>query len=314
MTQLPIVGTEHPKLSLAKTEGHKTRAKRVCYKCSAPFVRAKQSRVGVSHFAGPIGAVERDCSVRQSAPKEIMNKVSVSNAYPIPPKPEHGTSVTTAFHQIRDLIVHGRLSPGTWVVEGDLAERLNISRTPVRAALHWLQHDGYVQEHRTANKCRIVVAPLTKEDAGELYSIIGHTEGLAGRMVAAEPEVERRALAEKLAVLNRKMAAITANTSGAGSVFDLDREFHAQIVEAGAGPRLLQLHHAIEPQAERYWRLYASSILHDLSLTVAEHQDIIEAVRAGDADTLEKSLQLNWRHGWERVSKVIDVFGERGSW
>lgn len=232
----------------------------------------------------------------------------------LPDKPEHGMSVTTAFQQIRELIVHGRLSPGTWIVEGDLADRLNISRTPVRAALHWLQRDGYVHEHRTANKCRIVVAPLTKEDAGELYSIIGHTEGLAGRMVASLPENERLELAAKLTTLNKQLGAIRENSTGAGSIFDLDREFHCLIVEAGAGPRLLTLHRAVEPQAERYWRLYASSILHDLSLSVAEHDVIIAALKKGDADGLEKALQLNWEKGWERLGKVIDVFGERGSW
>ena len=38
-------------------------------------------------------------------------------------KPEHGTSLITAFREIRELIVHGRLSPGTWILEADLAER-----------------------------------------------------------------------------------------------------------------------------------------------------------------------------------------------
>lgn len=232
----------------------------------------------------------------------------------MPPKPEHGTSVTTAFQQIRELIVHGRLSPGTWVVESDLADRLNISRTPVRAALHWLQRDGYVHEHRSANKCRIVVAPLTKEDAGELYSIIGHTEGLAGRRVAGLPAAQRKVIADKLASLNKKLAQITANTTGAGSIFDLDREFHRLVVEAGAGPRLLALHRAVEPQAERYWRLYASQILHDLKLSVSEHDSIIEKIRSGDGEGLEKALQNNWEQGWIRLGKVIDVFGERGSW
>jgi DNA-binding GntR family transcriptional regulator len=245
-----------------------------------------------------------------SLPTQNFRKVAPT----LPDKPEHGMSVMTAFQQIRELIVHGRLSPGTWVVEGDLAERLNISRTPVRAALHWLQRDGYVHEHRTANKCRIVVAPLTKEDAGELYSIIGHTEGLAGRMVASLPEKLRMDLSKKLTALNEQLGAIRENSTGTGSIFDLDREFHCLIVEAGAGPRLLTLHKAVEPQAERYWRLYASSILHDLRLSVAEHEAIIAALRRGDANELEKALQLNWQKGWERLSKVIDVFGERGSW
>src|ERR1700761_4285807 len=100
------------------------------------------------------------------------------------PKPEHGTSVLTALKQVRELIVHGKLSPGTWIVEGELAKRLNLSRTPARAALQWLQQEGYVREHRTANKSRMVVSPLTKEDAAELYAIIGRVEGLAGRNTA----------------------------------------------------------------------------------------------------------------------------------
>ena len=93
-----------------------------------------------------------------------------------PPRLVHGTSVLTAFQQLRELIVHGKLSPGTWIVEGDLAKRLHVSRTPVRAALNKLQQEGYVREHRMANKSRMIVAPLTKEDAAELYSVIGRLE------------------------------------------------------------------------------------------------------------------------------------------
>jgi len=243
-----------------------------------------------------------------------MAKLSSNDTHALPPKPEHGTSVSTAFQQIRELIVMGRLSPGTWVVEGDLAERLNISRTPVRAALHWLQRDGYVHEHRSANKCRIVVSPLTRDDAAELYGIIGHVEGLTGRNAASFPEAERHALAGKLRLANSCFAVAKDNGSGSGSIFDLDREFHSLIVEAGAGPRLLALHRSVEPQAERYWRLYASSALHDLQLSVTEHESIIKALEAGDADKLEQTLQLNWMRGWERLSKIIDAFGERGSW
>src|SRR5215469_884665 len=106
-------------------------------------------------------------------------------------KAEHGTSLLTAFREIRELIVHGKLSPGTWIVEGDLAEHLGMSRTPVRGALHWLQREGYVLEQKSASKSRMFVAPLTKDDAKELYSIIGRIEGMAGREVAALPESDR---------------------------------------------------------------------------------------------------------------------------
>ena len=47
-------------------------------------------------------------------------------------KAEHGTSLLTAFREIRELIVHGRLSPGTWILEADLAEAVKIFRSRQR--------------------------------------------------------------------------------------------------------------------------------------------------------------------------------------
>lgn len=231
-------------------------------------------------------------------------------------KTEHGTSLLTAFREIRELIVHGKLSPGTWIVEGDLAERLGMSRTPVRGALHWLQREGYVLEQKSASKSRMFVAPLTKDDAQELYAIIGRIEGMAGREVAGLAESERAAIAEKLRGINQKLADIVADgrTSAAGGIFDLDRSFHRTIVAAGAGPRLTVLHNAIEPQTERYWRLYASSIINDLHLSVEEHEGIISAIEEGDPNRVERGLKLNWENGSQRLARVIEMFGERGSW
>jgi DNA-binding GntR family transcriptional regulator len=229
-------------------------------------------------------------------------------------KREHGTSVLTALHQVRELIVQGKLSPGTWIVEGELAKRLHLSRTPARAALQWLQQEGYVRVHRTANKSRMIVSPLTKEDANELYAVIGRLEGLAGRKTAALPKAERAPIAQKLKDLNHTLEEILGNPSRQAEIFDIDRDFHRLIVESGAGPRLKSLHKTIEPQVERYWRLYASSIIGNLQLSIDEHNEIIAALLAGDADRMERALQTNWSKGCERLAHVIDVFGERGSW
>jgi DNA-binding GntR family transcriptional regulator len=226
-----------------------------------------------------------------------------------------GNNLRKAFYEIRELIVHGKLSPGSWIVEADIAHHLSMSRTPVRSALHWLQREGYVIEHKNARKSRMVVAPLTKEDAGELYSIIGHVEGLAGRRTAALPKAGRTEIAARLKGYNNQLREIlAARDSRAAGIFDFDRNFHRTIIDSGAGPRLLALHKSIEPQAERYWRLYASSIINDLHLSVAEHDEIIAAIVAGDADRVERGLQVNWENGCERLARVIDIFGERGSW
>jgi DNA-binding GntR family transcriptional regulator len=229
-------------------------------------------------------------------------------------KAEHGTSLLTAFGEIRELIVHGRLSPGTWILEADLAERLNMSRTPVRGAIHWLQREGYILEHRNVKKSRMIVAPLTKEDADELYLIIGHLEGIAGRGVADLPASERKTLCAQLRKLNASLSEISQGNGQPNEIFELDRNFHRLIVKHGAGARLTTLHKAIEPQTERYWRLYASSIIKDLHLSVKEHDEIVRAIETGDADRVETGLQQNWLKGAERLGHVIDVFGERGSW
>src|ERR1700733_14138592 len=154
-----------------------------------------------------------------------MKKKTKATSAPIErAKAEHCTSPLAAFHEIRELIVHGRLSPGTWSVEADLAERLNMSRTPVRSAIHWLQREGYVLEHRQVSKSRMIVAPLTKEDANELYLIIGRIEGIAGRGAAQMDEPKRLALAKELTAINENLRNIAEGRSGhAGDIFDLDR-------------------------------------------------------------------------------------------
>src|SRR6186713_59440 len=102
-------------------------------------------------------------------------------------KVENTSSVTKAFQELRELIVRGNLPPGAWIVEAEIAERLGLSRTPIRGALQWLHREGYVVEHKGNRKARIVVAPLTREDARELYMIVGDLEALAGTLAVTLP-------------------------------------------------------------------------------------------------------------------------------
>jgi len=228
---------------------------------------------------------------------------------------EHGTSVDSAFLRIRDLIVQGRMAPGTWIVEGGLCEHLHMSRTPVRGALYLLQREGYVLEQRNGRKSRMIVAPVTKEDANDLYPIIGRIEGLSGRRAAALPAEQRKELAAELEKVNARLRKIADDRSLNGpEIFELDHAFHRLLIDVGAGPRLKALHRSIEPQTERYWRLYASSIINELHVSVEEHVEIIAALVAGDPDRLEKALVVNWENGCKRLATVIDIFGERGSW
>lgn len=231
------------------------------------------------------------------------------------PAKEYGTSTKTAFTAIRELIVQGRLAPGSWTVESDLCARLGLSRTPVRAALQWLQYEGYVVSHGTGAKSRMMVTPLTMRDANELYMIVGHIEGIAGRLTSLLPPKSRNPVVATLRKLNSQlMRAASSQHPKPGHFVDVDTAFHDRIVEAGSGSRLLAIYNAIKPQTERYWRLYSTSITDGLTESCEEHERIIEAIANGDADSTERSLRMNWEKGAERLAKAIAAFGERGSW
>ena len=225
------------------------------------------------------------------------------------------SSATRAFTELRQLIVRGHLPPGSWVIEAHVAERLGLSRTPIRAALQRLQQEGYVVSQPGARRSRVLIAPLTREDARELYAIVGHIEEFAAPLIAALPSRERAALADRLAAFNGELHEIASRTpADPRRVFDIDKAFHAAFVAAAGGARLGVLHQTVTPQVERYWRLYASSIINELHLSVAEHNEIIRGTRRGDADIIASGLRRNWAGGFERISRLIDVFGERGSW
>src|SRR4051812_48826153 len=113
-------------------------------------------------------------------------------------KADRGHSLRLTFDRLRAMIVTGKLSPGTWIIEVELADRLGISRTPIRGALHWLQREGYVVAAGNGSKNRMLVAPLTKEDACELYSIIGHLEGLAARLTSQLAAPNRKETIQQL--------------------------------------------------------------------------------------------------------------------
>src|ERR1700751_359477 len=219
-------------------------------------------------------------------------------AVPMPAKKLRTNSQDLAFKHLHEMIVTGRLAPGTWMIEADIADRLGLSRTPVRGALHWLQREGYVIPAGKGNKSRLVVAPLTKDDAHDLYAIIAHLEGLAGRQTTQLPQKVRAAIVRQLKEFNDALAELSrAKRSEPNRIFELDLSFHRTIMEASAGPRLKEIHRIIQPQAERYWRLYSSAIVDKLNLSVSEHHEIIKALSSGDPDRAEKGLQTNWQNG-----------------
>ena len=226
-----------------------------------------------------------------------------------------GESIGRAYDQLRELIVHGRLAPGSRIVESEIAERLRVSRTPVRSALHRLRQEGYVAALDRAKEQRLIVAPLTQEDGRELFYIVGQIEGLAAREAAERPAPQRLALGRRLRAFNDELGEVArAPRPDLLRIFDLDAAFHRAYVEDAAGARLLGLHDAIKPQAERYARLYTSALVNEIATSVAEHAVVVRRVEDGDAAGAEQAVQVNWRNAAGRLARVIGTLGERGTW
>ena len=221
-----------------------------------------------------------------------------------------------AYEYIRKKILVGEYPLGSALRTNRLAVEIGVSRTPIRAALHRLKQEGYIQvASGSGSKARLSVAPLTQDDARELYQIVGHLEGLAARSTAQlEPKL-KAAVVQKLKELNDGLRELAdSRRADPNRIFDLDMNFHQTIVEASAGPRLSVLLRAVKPQAERYWRLYTTAILDQLGISIGEHLLIIQGIENGDGAGAERAVLLNWENGADRLARVIESLGERGSW
>lgn len=219
------------------------------------------------------------------------------------------------YRQVRDLIIALKLSPGAPLSESDLTARLRVSRTPIREALHRLQQEGFAVVHRVGATSRMVVAPMTIEDMRELHAILGVLEGLAARAAAQLPEQSRVALAAHLYDLNDRLRdAWKAGSSRVRDAQDLHVQFHRAFVEAAARRRLLSELNALQPQVERYERVYTGALASEFSESLQEHALIVDAMAKGDPEEAERCVVNNWRRGTERYVRIVQNFGERGSW
>lgn len=223
--------------------------------------------------------------------------------------------VVSAYQQLRDLIVSGRLPPGMRLVETELARRLGFSRTPIRGALRVLSREGYVVSIDDGKRRRLMVAPLSVADARELFGIVGAIEGLGASAAACLPERKRRRLVAELRGFDETLlAAAREDPPDSAEIFDLFTRFHLRYVETAAGPRLRRLHDSIKPQAARYRRLYSMEGPDDrIAASIEEHKAIVRAIEDGDTDEARHAVERNWLNAANRLATAIKAAGGDGA-
>lgn len=235
---------------------------------------------------------------RRAAPKLVHRKEATSSAY----------------RRVRDLIVSGRLGPGAPLVEVELSQRLGVSRTPVRAALQRLQQEGFVTASRAGSKLRASVASLTAGDLHEIFLIVGALESAAARLAAGLEPRRRAALSTSLGRLASDLRhAIATRPPDLARAHGLRVRFHRAFTQAAVGPRLRAELDVLQPQAERYQRLYAGAVVDGFD-EAGEHEAIVAAIRTGDEESAERAVKRTWRESAERHRQIMTILGERGNW
>lgn len=205
-----------------------------------------------------------------------------------------GQDVALAYRSVRDAILHGEIPAGTTMSQVQLAKRLELSRTPLREAVRFLQHEGLI---RVEPNRRLLIAPFSAEDVEQLYLMRVVLEATAVRITV--PHFGPADVAEMKGLM-AQMEHFAEGTDFAG--FEAPhRRFHALLV-SGGGERLVRTVKELSDHAERYRRAYLDSGPSTYAIVSAEHGEILAAAAEHDA---QNTAALLASHYWRTAHSVI---------
>ncbi|QUQ72086.1 GntR family transcriptional regulator [Kutzneria sp. CA-103260] len=190
-----------------------------------------------------------------------------------------------ALATIRQAIVSGDLVPGEAIRDLDLAERLGLSRTPVREALSHLAEEGLVESKPHSYTRVTPIDPVAVRDA---LQVVQAMHGLALRL--AVPLLTADHLSLMRAANSRFHAALTAGEIA--GAFSADDDFHRVPVEACANFAVAATIQRYTPLVRRLeYQRFSSSCGAD---SVAMHEEIVLACEQGDGDLASRLAEHNW--------------------
>jgi DNA-binding GntR family transcriptional regulator len=206
----------------------------------------------------------------------------------------------TAARKLRSEIVSGELPSGSRLAEAAVAQRLGVSRVPVREALVLLEREGLIEFTPTGRAC---VKELSPRDFEELYVLRLALEPVAARLAAPALKADCSRLEKNLAATRRARSLREVTT--------LDLEFHEIILEASGNRRLLTLWRSLRGELElwlgRLHRHHQTLTSETREETVGAHLVIIECFACEPPAACERLMRrhiLGWREWLPTLEEV----------
>lgn len=203
----------------------------------------------------------------------------------IPPVEGRPTSELIA-DQLRRLVIDGSFLPGEQVLESEVATQLQLSRGPVREALHRLCQEGLLISHRNRG---VFVAELTRQDVAEVYSAREAIELAAAKaIINGDWDTLGGPAVHRLESLITKMPGV-AKSGDRGARAALDLNFHTALVESAQNSRLTRIYRTLAAEACMSMLALVTPEERALDL-VEEHREILRLLAARDLPGVERAI------------------------
>ena len=206
------------------------------------------------------------------------------------------------FNTLREAILTGELEPGERLMEIKLANKLGVSRTPIREAMRKLELEGLVD--MTPRK-GAVVAEISKEDLQNVLEVRRVLEQLAVELACNN--IETQEIAELKS--NLKIFALAVKKNNPTDIAKIDVEFHDIIYKATHNGRLIQILSNIREQMFRYRLEYIKD--QDTRQTVVrDHENLINAISSKNIDEAKKIIMSHIDHQEKTIMKNMGFISD----
>lgn len=204
-----------------------------------------------------------------------------------------------AYIEIKEQIIKGKLEPDTPIVEDHLATELEISRTPLREALHRLEVEELVERQ---NNGRLKVAPISKKEVEEIFTIRSKLEGIVV-MQATENATEEDLF--HLSTITR-MIKESLKKGLQENILYYGSEFHSYIYELSNNKTAVGILSQLNDHIHRYRQLIPSRNEDRLKDAYEEHQKILDHIAARNPEAAKDAAQTHIEHSLEAVKVSIE--------